>query len=296
MKRSGFTLLEVLLALALTTVILGLLSMAIDVHLRVADTSRNAVEESQSARFLLRQMADDLHRTIPVTQAPSSIGCLRGNREELQVDVSRLPLLDETQTATPLSDVRTITYFVAKPDAMRLPETSDLHEQNHGLLRREWERATFAWATQNGHTDNLNRALKVLSPEVEAIEFSYLDGGTAYQEWDSDEQGKLPAAIKIAVSIRQPWRKPQRTFAEEMTEKCPTTTYSLIIDLPNASATLNSAIVMMDKAIAETAEQLASASQETKEAKSSNSTEENGDAENTKVITSSGSNSGDSDQ
>jgi prepilin-type N-terminal cleavage/methylation domain-containing protein len=280
MKRPGFTLLEILLALALMVVVLGLLGMAVDVHVRVADASRNAVEETQSVRLLLRQITDDLHGAIPVTQAPSSFGCLQGNSRELQIDVSHMPLLDETQSSTlfpgnalpacPPSDVRTVTYFVAKPGDVYLSETSDAQEPIHGLLRREWERASFAWAVQGGQTDNLNLSLKMLSPEVEAIEFTYLDGGTTYQEWDSLQQGKLPAAVKISVSIRQPWRKPQSLSAEGTAEQMPSTVYTALVDLPNAHSTLAQAMAA-DSAQTAAASQETQGTQETQETKSPDS-------------------------
>jgi prepilin-type N-terminal cleavage/methylation domain-containing protein len=273
--RPGFTLLEVLLALALMVVVLGLLGMAVDVHVRVADASRYGVEEIQSARLLLRQIAADLRCAIPVIQTSSStsssasssasssmssstsssIGCLQGDSHELQVDISRMPFLDamsaaessrgNTLPAFPPSDVRTISYLVAKPGDMELAEIDNLPEQSGGLLRRECERATFAWADEQGQTDTFNRAIKVLSPEVEAIEFTYIDGGTTYQEWDSSQEGKLPAAVKITISMRGQRRKPQALFDSSTLEEAPTTAYSILVDLPNARATLDKTLTAL---------------------------------------------------
>jgi uncharacterized membrane protein YgcG len=61
----AYTLLEVILALALTTVILGLVGMAMHIHFSVADKSRGQVEEAQLARTLLQRIADDLRNTVP---------------------------------------------------------------------------------------------------------------------------------------------------------------------------------------------------------------------------------------
>lgn len=67
--RGGFTLLEVLLSLALTSLILVALGMAIHFHLHVLDVGRTHVEEAQLARVLLRRIADDLRGAVfPVTQ------------------------------------------------------------------------------------------------------------------------------------------------------------------------------------------------------------------------------------
>ncbi len=63
-RPAGFTLLEVLLALGLTSLILVALAMTIDFHWRVLDVSRSHVEEAQLARTLLRRIADDLRGAV----------------------------------------------------------------------------------------------------------------------------------------------------------------------------------------------------------------------------------------
>ena len=71
-RRRGFTLLEVILALALTVVVLGLVGLGIHVQLAVATTSRDQVEEAQLARVLLQRIADDLRNAIPFQPPQSS--------------------------------------------------------------------------------------------------------------------------------------------------------------------------------------------------------------------------------
>ena len=71
-NRSAYTLLEVILALALTIVILGLIGMAMHIHLGVADKSRGQVEEAQLARTLLQHIADDIRNSVPFTPTSSS--------------------------------------------------------------------------------------------------------------------------------------------------------------------------------------------------------------------------------
>jgi hypothetical protein len=65
--RSAYTLLEVILVLALTTVILGLIGMALHVHLGVADKCGGQVAEAQLARTLLQRIAEDLRNSVPYT-------------------------------------------------------------------------------------------------------------------------------------------------------------------------------------------------------------------------------------
>ncbi len=71
MRRNGYTLLEVMLALGLAVVVLGLVGMGIHVQLAVAAKSREQVEQAQLARVLLQRIADDLRNAVPF-QPPQS--------------------------------------------------------------------------------------------------------------------------------------------------------------------------------------------------------------------------------
>ncbi|TWT35153.1 hypothetical protein KOR34_00400 [Posidoniimonas corsicana] len=64
-RPRGFTLLEVLLAIALSTVLLALLANGISMYLLRVDGSRGTVEQAQLARGVLRAIADDI-RSVAV--------------------------------------------------------------------------------------------------------------------------------------------------------------------------------------------------------------------------------------
>ncbi len=63
-RRSAVTLLELLLALALTGLLMMLIVSAIDLNLRALELRRTDVERSQLARAVLRQLATDLKNAI----------------------------------------------------------------------------------------------------------------------------------------------------------------------------------------------------------------------------------------
>ena len=63
-RRTGLTLLELILALGLSVLVLMAIGMAIDVHYRMLDVRRTNVEESQLARASLRHIADDLRSAV----------------------------------------------------------------------------------------------------------------------------------------------------------------------------------------------------------------------------------------
>lgn len=62
--RAGMTLLELLLSLALTSVVMVVISMAIQLHLFTLDTRRADVEQALLARSVLRHMAADIRNAV----------------------------------------------------------------------------------------------------------------------------------------------------------------------------------------------------------------------------------------
>jgi prepilin-type N-terminal cleavage/methylation domain-containing protein len=72
-RRSGFTLLEVLLASAIGVILLGALYVAMDLQLRHADAGREVVESTTVARALLDRMGNDVALSLgPVASRTTS--------------------------------------------------------------------------------------------------------------------------------------------------------------------------------------------------------------------------------
>jgi hypothetical protein len=65
-------LLEVLLSLSLVSFVVMAVAMAIDINLRLLDTSRMKIEQAQLARSILHGIADDLRRAV-VSKPPSPV-------------------------------------------------------------------------------------------------------------------------------------------------------------------------------------------------------------------------------
>ena len=276
--RTAFTLLEVILAMSLTAVILGLVGMAIQVNLGVIDKSRRQVEEAQLARALLQRIADDLRNAVPFqatapsgsggSAAPSGSGAttstgtgtssttsstdtsglsetsysggLYGSLQDVQVETSRrpraermanAPLADDSSPPARLSDIRTVTYSLGNPgDDDPLSHSGS---GQAGLYRCEQDRAEFTFSKQQGQSDLSPQTVDLLAPEVVDLQITYYDGSTTADEWDSTQQGKLPSAVRVALSIRR------QTAQSSMlgllsSQDSPPGVYDMLIDLPNA--------------------------------------------------------------
>lgn len=269
-SRRGFTLLEVLLTLAMSVVLMILIGGAIKFYADDLNLRNMEVREVQVAAAVLQMMEDDLRATLhgtPIdtealaalltsagggasggvssttdlstagiesdtldsetvdsadltsgTAVLSSPGLI-GNQYQIQVDVSRLPRLEEYMTIADgtmsdvddiPSDIKTVTYFVQS--AGMVGGVADVFSQTNdpaaqassptgGLVRRSLDRFAAANAISNGGFGTLNMTGDLLAPEVVAIEFSYWDGVLWQLQWNSDEMGELPLAIQIQLSV-----------------------------------------------------------------------------------------------
>jgi len=245
--RHAFTLLEVMLSLILVSFVLTIVAMAIDIHLRVLDSGRAKIEEGQLARAILQRIADDLRNAVVyrppdvieqltdavagnagglpdeiVTQfesfdsstdlgAVGSIPGVYGESDWLQIDVMRLPRLDEynydtaetdlSSNADVLSAVKTVLYFLEVPEQTGALAADGSAQYDGGLIRREMDRSATLWAEQQGMLSEMNRDLEPLAREISNISFEYYDGTEFLDYWDTEEKSGLPKAVLISIAV-----------------------------------------------------------------------------------------------
>lgn len=154
----------------------------------------------------------DLTSGVAILQNPGLIG----NQYQIQIDVSRLPrleeyivMMDENQLDIEdiPSDVKTVTYFVQPEAATGVQD--QLARQNPstgagGLVRRSLDRAVTNFAAERGSLGALAQTGEILAPEVVGLEFSYWDGITWQLEWSSDAYDELPLAVQIKLTMTNP--------------------------------------------------------------------------------------------
>lgn len=294
--RRGLTLFELIIALALSGLIMVAIGMAIDLHLRTLDSRRNQVEEAQLARSVLRLIADDLRNAVQykvidfssvenlagstldasaidantgssgsnpdsgsvptddtsdettdevASIAPPTIPGLYGNQYELQVDVSRLPRVDQydptlaaagtSMTDIP-SDVKTVSYYLLSDTTNNSAGAMASGTGQAGLVRRQLDRAVTRWAADNGDLDRVDTSGENIAPEVVWLEFSYFDGTEWLLEWDSDEIGGLPLAVEIVIGIAPAKSSTQTSTTGLLTDTSAAneeiSVYRLVVHLP----------------------------------------------------------------
>ena len=256
--HAGFTLLEILIAMALTTVLLGSIYGSLDLYWRTQDTGRAEMQRSQLARAILKQIAQDLRSVVfipPEPETEDSEDTEESDEEStesvpLEVDsttamaVNDLAFYGDTQTliiqisrptrnlnyalsittAGPesrVSDLQKVSYFLADPDAGGLQaEVASRAEAQaaltlsydesrlnvgsiQGLARLQQDKFLVDVADDQGDLSGLADMTQLMAPEVNYLQFSYLDGQDVYETWDTETYGRLPAAVEIVIGFRE---------------------------------------------------------------------------------------------
>lgn len=262
--RSAYTLLEVLLSMAIGVLLLSALYVAINVQIEYTQAAREVVDQSTLARSVLNRMASDITpslgpppatNTDPITGLVNLIGVIlggdsssssttstsstqgsstsstsgtssssssssssstpattsqngpvtlvgvQGDDSHLTIYVTRVPRfsaaasegMDEAATPPAISDLRKLSYWLAGGG-----------DEPLGLARQELENITSEEALDASALGVENEEKYVIADEVKSLMFSYFDGSSWQDSWDSTTAKGPPLAIAITVGIAPP--------------------------------------------------------------------------------------------
>ena len=240
-RRGGFTLVEVLLAMGLMLVVVAAVLSGLETFRRVTTLGRDGAIEQQLARAIRSRLLTDVRsvRFAPPEVPPddtaaddsaggtdpavtnSSAGAADGDSSGAAaaepVPVPEVGVQGDAQSLTiysalpgrgldyvpggvaadpsaQVSDLRTVTWFIAAGGNVGA-------QLGTGLARMECDTAAQAAAEANGDTDSLIPAMRLLAPEVTAVQFRYFDGVDWLDSWDSAVSGSLPRAVEATFEI-----------------------------------------------------------------------------------------------
>lgn len=234
-KRSGFTLLEVLIATVLSVLLMSAVYASINLYWKYSTSGRDEIERSQIARAVLRKIELDLRSIVfvkppatdavaatstdtgssttsdttvvlatPDEAATSSTSGLCGNQTTLmlyvnkpQRDIAFNPLADSQSAQTRSSDLRSVGYFISGSGGGALQGMLGVP----GLARLEGDRLAMAEADQQANYSALAGQTQLLAPEVIAIQFHYFDGMTWRYNWDSTVFAGVPKAVEVVITM-----------------------------------------------------------------------------------------------
>jgi prepilin-type N-terminal cleavage/methylation domain-containing protein len=219
--RRGFTLLEVLLAMAIGLLLLAALYVAIDLQLKFAETGRDVVQQSVLARSLLAR----IHNDVAASLGPPDMGRLlssssssssqsgqgsqttQGQAGQTSQPSQTTPTTSAVPSATftlaVQGDAERLTLFVTRlPQSPRLQNLSGSNSEEPisdmrritywlagggaepmGLARQEITLVTSDDATAAPEEVG-DEASFVIAEEVKSLSFSYFDGQNWVESWE----------------------------------------------------------------------------------------------------------------
>lgn len=237
-RTDGFTLLEMLIALVLASLLMAGLWALFSTYERLFSRGQTQVEDAQLARTLLELISSDLKSAIP-DHAAGLLGQsaslrrfgLFGTQRALQVDVLQVTPAQLAANSRPqepsfaagppvrVPELHTVQYLFQESPEGPSPEGAALT----GLVRREldWETPSSADSGAGGRESGKNRPIAIVDPmnispdgldpaddsllqvpEVIGLEFRYYDGGGWVDQWNSLTQKSLPVAIEVTLRLK----------------------------------------------------------------------------------------------
>jgi len=178
----AFTLLELLVALAVVAIVLGALFASLRIAFRAKSSTEEAVEPMQRAQIALSFLRRDLESALPPSGVLASL--FQGSpADQDNSDLLFDAAVDAPPQATMQTDIRQIEYLVLTEGSDRL------------LVRRV--------------TSNLLAPI-VPDPDDEVVcrgvvnfSLQYYDGSNWNDTWDStQQQNALPAAVQISLDLQ----------------------------------------------------------------------------------------------
>ncbi len=234
---SAFTLLEVILAIGLTTLLMGALYTAMNIYWTMAMESYDEIQRAQIARALLRDIARDIQSCTFVEQqttesdsdeededtvadAESALGSytngLFGTDKDLVLYMSRPDAGQNYVSSQELmlpsdrsSDAIIARYLLIEDGGAGLSgqfsqdvSTQEITDPVKGLARMEGDLAGLSNAIATGDVDMQLNATRMLATEVALVSFQYFDGVDYQTEWDSTASNAMPLAIVVEITLR----------------------------------------------------------------------------------------------
>jgi len=258
--RSGYTLLELILAASISTLVMAAISSTIWMIYQVQTSSGGRILATGLGRNLLLQFERDL-LSIPgqLPEAVSSSSTLTDTSELLLSvgnegsDIVSTSTASMSGYATWLVGDTLSLEFLSEPIGRsgRVFDASDDPAALQEMLGQR--RRMIAWELTNDQPQYLSAAavtsdttttivrregitdtwlsdtqwLEELSlPEAVAMEFSYFDGTEWLESWDSESDGGLPKAIEITLTLQARPPRPNEVASDE------TWTIRRIVTLP----------------------------------------------------------------
>lgn len=201
LHSQGFTLLEVLLAMAILAVIMTVIYTSFSTAGRNVEQAETLRDETDLARTLIARLSTDIANAYinPSMNSPALLTIFYGKKDEAAggVGAGNEKIRHDSISLTTLSNWR-------KPDSneMELWEVGYFFKQNadgkgYTLFRREKRELSKDVPALDGGVEY------EITDRVESLQLTYSDDGLKWTDngWDSRSLNKPPKAVEIALTL-----------------------------------------------------------------------------------------------
>ncbi|MEZ6130910.1 MAG: prepilin-type N-terminal cleavage/methylation domain-containing protein [Planctomycetaceae bacterium] len=273
-ERTGFTIIEVLVALALSSLLMAALYSSMSVYWSTANESYEEIERYQIARALLRQMARDIKSCTFVEQEIMDSDSDSDTTTDTDTDAVDTENAMASYTTGLFGTDRDLVLYISRPDkgmgyvsAQELLAPSDRSSESMiiryflaetgvgglsslmaedalagqsssdnvaGLAVMKGDLIGLSTAINQGDIEMQRDASTMLAREVAMIQFLYFDGVDELPEWDSTIQNAMPQAVIIELTLRTLLAESETRNPEEIPGYLPETLHRLVVPIPVA--------------------------------------------------------------
>ncbi len=206
--RRGLTLLEVMIAIALISLLLSALMAFFWQTLRLREEAAATVDRTQLVQQILDHIATELRDAVPAEQTGFPVVTFTGERRKITFLTNPLPPAEsydfyrasQRGVLPAMHDLREITYELwVDPE-----ETLEGGEPLVGGLLRTERRAIDPYITEeevSEDEDLLYIRHDLWSAELGYLEFRYFDGVEWTTSWQVSEGNPLPHLVQVTVGF-----------------------------------------------------------------------------------------------
>lgn len=202
MNRRGFTLLELIVAMVIFTIVISAAYALFDAGRSVTTRAEFRTQLFQSARAALQTVENDLRGAVMMGTAFDTgfIGATGGSEKE---PMDMLEFVSVNRYTGAAYDINQPTDVVRGIDASKIYYwiEQDAKKTAHGFVREQ----PLELTPVNGPVRR-DESIVEVAQDVVFLHFRYFDGSEWQTSWDSTQIRKLPKAVEVTVYVRGEWR------------------------------------------------------------------------------------------
>lgn len=177
-KRQGFTLVEVLVALTILTMVLSIIFAAMSLGIRSWEKGSNIEETAQDLRALSTRLSNEIGSMYPyiiyINGAKTYV--FQGERERLGFVTTN----ENSMPDLPRGGAKWVNYFL---------------DRDNGLVVRE------KILPDSSVMEDKDGRLTEVEPSVQQIGFQFLDNSIWNDSWDANDKKGLPEAVRVNLTF-----------------------------------------------------------------------------------------------